>query len=76
MISTTSAISRRERGIMAASTSTSFLQRSSTRVVGVDVMPRMREILRRGGASGIAAATAAALEKGPVGRNMIRNWRS
>lgn len=36
----------------------------------------MREILRRGGGSGIGVVRGAALESVPVGRNMIRNWRS
>lgn len=76
MISTSSASRQGERGDHNSSTSTSFEQRSSTSVVGGDVRPRMREILRRGGGSAIAGATGAALVKGPVGRNMIRNWRS
>lgn len=58
------------------STSTSFEQRSSTRVEDGSVRPRTRESFRRWGGPGIAGSKSTRLETHSVGRNSIRNSRS
>lgn len=76
MISRSSASDLRQQRDQSTSTSTSFEQRSSTNVVGGNAEPRRRETLHRGAGTPTTGATGAALDKVPVGRNMIRNSRS